>query len=51
MKLVDMLWIEDVVENTIALPFLTNSRVDVLSYVDPHKVVVRRNTFSALPSA
>jgi hypothetical protein len=44
-----MLWIEDIGENTLALPFLTNSRVDMVSYGDPHKVVVRRNTFSALP--
>jgi hypothetical protein len=46
-----MLWIEDIVENTLALPFLINSRVDMVGYVDPHKVVVRRNTFSAFPSA
>ncbi len=46
-----MPWIEDIVENTLALSFLTNSRVDMVGFVDPCKVHVRRNTFSALPSA
>jgi len=50
MRLVDMLWIEDIVENTLALPVLTNSRVDMVGFVDPHKVLVR-STFSALPRA
>jgi hypothetical protein len=35
----DMLWIEDSVESTSTLPFLTNSRVDMVSFVDLHKVL------------
>ncbi len=44
------IWIEDIVENTLFLPFLTNSRVGMASFVDPHKVVAR-NAFIAFPSA
>jgi hypothetical protein len=43
-----MLWIKDIVESTQAPPFLTNSRIDMASFVDPHKVVVRRSAFLAL---
>jgi hypothetical protein len=47
----DMLWIEDTIESTLAPPFLTNSRVDMVGFMDTHNVVVRRNAFLALPSA
>ncbi len=30
---------------------MTNFRVDMVGFVDPHKVVVRRNAFSTFPSA
>ncbi len=46
-----MLWIEDIVANTITLPFFTNFRVDMISFVNPHKVVSRRSAFSTFPSA
>ncbi len=46
-----MLWIEDIVENTQVPPFLTNSKIDMASFVDPHQGVVKRNAFSTLPSA
>ncbi len=46
-----MLWIEDIVESTQAPPFLTNSKVEMASFVYPHKVVTRRNAFSTLLSA
>jgi hypothetical protein len=46
-----MLWIDDIVESTSAPPFLTNSRIDMASFVDPHKVVARRNVFSTFPNA
>ncbi len=46
-----MLWIEDIVKNTIAPPFLTNFRIDMIDFVDLHKVVVRRSEFSTFPSA
>ncbi len=51
MKMKDMLWIEDIVESTSTSPFLTNSRVDMVGFVDLHKVVARRSAFSAFPSA
>ncbi len=40
----NMLWIEDIVESTLA-PLLTNFRVDMTNFVDPQKVVARRNAF------
>jgi hypothetical protein len=46
-----MLWIENIVESTQTPPFLTNSKIDMVSFVDPHKMVVTKNAFSALPSA
>jgi hypothetical protein len=45
-----MLWIEDIVESTPTLPFWTNSRVGMASFVDPHKVVVG-SAFLAFPNA
>jgi hypothetical protein len=47
-----MLWIEDIVENTPTPPFVfINFGVDMAGFVDPHKVVVRRSAFSAIPRA
>ncbi len=46
-----MLWIENILESTLAPPFLTNSRVDMVGFVNLHKVVAKRNAFSAFPSA
>ncbi len=46
-----MLWIEDIVQNTIVPTFFTNFRVDMVDFEDLHKVVVRRNAFLALSSA
>jgi hypothetical protein len=47
----EMLWIEDIVENTQASPFLTNLKFDMANFVNPHKMVAINNAFSALPSA
>jgi len=47
----DMLWIEDIIENTSAPPFLINSKVAMIGFVDPQKVVVRSSAFLAFPSA
>jgi hypothetical protein len=47
----DMLWIEDIVGNTRTPLFLTNFRIDMIGFVDPHMVVVKRIAFSAFPSA
>jgi hypothetical protein len=46
-----MLWIEDIVENTSTLPFLINSRVDMVGFMDIHKVFAKRSAFSMFPSA
>ncbi len=46
-----MLWIEDIVENTSAPPFLINSKVAMIGFVDPQKVVVRSSAFLAFRSA
>jgi hypothetical protein len=37
---------EDIFESTLALPCLTNSRVDMVDFVNFNKVVIRRNAFS-----
>jgi hypothetical protein len=41
----NMLWTEDIVKITPTPPFLTNSRMDMVGFVNPHKVVPRRNAF------
>ncbi len=50
-KIKDMLWIEDIVESTSTLPFLTNSRVDMVGFMDLHKVFAKSSAFSTFPSA
>jgi len=47
----DMLWIEDVVESTPTPPYLTNSRINMVNFMNPHKAITRKNTFLAFPSA
>jgi len=42
-KMEDMLWIEDIVESTPIPSFWTNSKVDMVRFVYPHKVVARRS--------
>jgi hypothetical protein len=46
----DMLWIEDIVESTQAPPFLTNLKIGMANFVDPHKVVVK-SVFLTFPNA
>jgi hypothetical protein len=46
-----MLWIKDIVESTSTLPFLTNSRVDMVGFMDLHKVFAKSSAFSMFPSA
>ncbi len=41
----DMLVIQDIVESTPTPPFLTNSKVDMASFVDLHNVIARKNAF------
>jgi hypothetical protein len=50
-KMKDMLWIEDIVESTLALSFLTNFKVDMVGFVNLCKVVVRKITLEIFPSA
>jgi len=50
-RIEDMLWIEDIVKNTLIPLFFINSRVDMDDFVDPHKVNARMNAFSAFSSA
>ncbi len=50
MKMEDMPWMENIVESTLALPFLTNSKVDMVGFVNAHKVVIR-NAFLGFFSA
>jgi hypothetical protein len=45
-----MLWIEDIIENITAHPFFTNSIINMASFVNLHKVIIK-NAFSAFPSA
>jgi hypothetical protein len=42
------LWIGDIVENTPTIPFFNTSNVDIVRFVDSHKIVVQRNAFSTL---
>jgi hypothetical protein len=42
-----MLWFEYIVKNTLTLPFLTNPKIDMVSFVDPPKVIVERMHFQS----
>jgi hypothetical protein len=46
----DMLWIEDIVESTSTPPLFINFRVDMAGFMKPHKMITKRNAFSAFPS-
>jgi hypothetical protein len=46
-----MQWIEDIIKSAQAFPFLTNPRIDMASFVDFHKVIIKRSTILAFPSA
>jgi hypothetical protein len=46
----DMLWIEDIVKSTPSFPFWMTLKIDMASFVDPHKVVGKKNAFSAFSS-
>ncbi len=45
-----MPWIDDIVESTPTSSFFINCRIDMADFVNPHKVVVQRNAFSAFPN-
>jgi hypothetical protein len=42
---------ENIIKSAHAFPFLTNPRIDMASFVDFHKVIVKRNAFLAFSSA
>ncbi len=46
-----MLCIENIVETTPTPLFFTNFRVDMVDFVSVHKMIFRRNVFSALLNA
>jgi hypothetical protein len=50
-RIADMSRIENIVENTPAPPVLTNFRVDMVGFVNPHKMIVRKSSFSVFLSA
>jgi hypothetical protein len=50
-KMENILWIENIVKSTLAPLFFTNLRINMANFVNPHKAVVKRNAFSAFPSA
>jgi hypothetical protein len=41
----EVLWMEDIVESTPISPFLINFRVHMTSFVDSHKMVVKKMHF------
>jgi hypothetical protein len=43
--------IEDILEVTPTLPFLTIFRLEIFSFLNLHKMVARRSAFLAFPSA
>jgi hypothetical protein len=45
MRMENMLWIENIVECTLAPPFFTDLKIDMTNFVNPHKVVARRMHF------
>jgi hypothetical protein len=47
----NILWIANIVESKPTPLFFTNSIIDMASFVNPHKVVAKRNAFSAFPNA
>jgi hypothetical protein len=51
LRMEGMLWIEDIVKSTLALPFLINPRVDMVNFMDPYKMTARKSTFSSFPCA
>ncbi len=46
-----MLWFEDIGESTSTLPFLTNSKVHMASFVNLQKMALIKNVFSHFQSA
>jgi len=44
----NVLWIENIVETTPTPLFFTNFRVDIIGFMSAHKLIAKRNVFSAL---
>jgi hypothetical protein len=48
----DISWMEeDIVECTLNIPFSNTSSVDMVGFLDPHKVVARRSAFPVIENA
>jgi hypothetical protein len=47
----NMIWIENNFESTLVPQFFINSRIDMASFVNLHKMVARRSAFLVIPSA
>jgi hypothetical protein len=46
------LWIEDIVESTTTTTLIfTSYKIDIVGFVNPHKVIIRRSASSTLPNA
>jgi hypothetical protein len=46
------LWIEDIVESTTTTTLIfTNYKIDMVGFVNPHKVIIKRSASSTLPNA
>jgi hypothetical protein len=46
------LWIEDIVESTTTTTLIfTNYKIDMVGFVNPCKVIIRRSASSTLPNA
>jgi hypothetical protein len=50
-KIEDISWIEDVVDCTLTILFMNFFTIDMVGFVNPHKVVVQRGAFSTLANA
>jgi hypothetical protein len=46
-----ILWIEDIVESTPIISFFSTSSVDMVGFVNPHKVVTQRIAFLTFANA
>jgi hypothetical protein len=46
----DMLWIENIIERILTFSFFINSRIDMVNFVNLHKVIVKMNEFSTFPN-
>jgi len=51
MKMKDILWIKVIVQSTPTPPFLNNSRVDIVGFVNLTRQLLEKSAFLAFPNA